>query len=94
MKPQGAVKPDSISVDSYEQDLFAKRVMDVPSNIQIRIEYNGSGYELYVGYGARGLATADLGWLIHKFTYDGSNRVTVRQSAYNSWNNRASASYA
>lgn len=91
---QGATKPDSISVDSYEKTLFARRVTDIPSNLQIQIEYNGAGNELYVGYGARGLATNQTGWLIYKFTYDGSNRVTARQSAFTSWTLRASGSYA
>jgi len=60
----------------------------------MRVEYNGDGTTLYAGYGARGLASSDDGWLIQKFTYNGSLQVTLRQIAYDTWDNRAAASYA
>ncbi len=93
---EGAVKPDSLSVDSYEHDLSAKRTTDIPTNMQMRADYDvrTDGQPVYLGFAPQGLATSNTHWLLHKFTYDGSDRVTVRQISYNSWDNHASASYS
>lgn len=77
----------------HEIPLMAKRITEIPSNLQNRFEYNGDGTVLYAGYGARGLATSVTGWLIRKYTYSGGN-VTVVQTAYDSWDNRVSATYS
>lgn len=89
----GNVRPTSIEKDSYEQDLFANRTTDIPSNMQIRIEYNADGTELYVGYGAKGLASNATGWLIHKLSYNATPAVTLRQSYYGNWDARATYTY-
>lgn len=52
------------------------------------------GQPVYVCNGARGLATSAQGWIIYKYTYDGSNNVTVRQAALDSCDNRATATYS
>lgn len=44
---------------------------------------------VYVGYAERGVSEDDLKWVLHKFTYDGSDRVTVRQVAIGSWTLRS-----
>jgi YD repeat-containing protein len=90
---EGAVKPDSISVDSYEQDLFAARITEIPTNHQMRIEYDGAGNAYIVGYAPRGLSENTTGWLIHAYSYDSSSRVISRKIAYDSWTNRATATY-
>ena len=92
----GAVKPSSIEQMAWEGNLWAVRYTEIPSNMQMRIEYNATGTTKYAGYGARGLASSDTGWLLQKFTYDGSNRVTLRQIAYSSWDlrNDGSTEYA
>lgn len=94
----GAVKPSNIEVDGYEGDLFAHRFCEIPTNLQMRIAYvaagNGAGQAEYVGYAPRGLAEGTDGWVIHKFTYDASDRTTERNIAYGNWTNRASETYA
>lgn len=87
----GAVKPDAISVDSYEPDLFAKRYTEIPTNMQMRCDYTTrtDGQPVYLGYAPKGLASSSTGWLIQKYTYDVSDRATLRQSAYTSWDLRA-----
>lgn len=92
-KQSGAVKPSSLEQQVYEGDLFAQRITEIPSNMQMRIDWT-SGNADYVGYAPRGLASNADGWLLQKFTYDGSNRCTLRQIGYGNWDNRASESYA
>ena len=91
---EGQVKPDAISIDSYDSDLYARRITEIPSNMGMRVSYDGSGNAEYVGFAPRGLAESTDGWLLQKFTYDGSNRATKREIAYGNWTNRASESYA
>ena len=79
----------------HEDALWAKRITEIASNMQMRVAYDVSGNAIYVGYGARGLADGDDGWIIHKYTYNVSNQVTQRQIAYDEWDNKATtASYA
>jgi hypothetical protein len=91
---EGQTKPDAIAVDGYESALFAARITEIPSNMGMRVAYDGSGNAEYVGFAPRGLAEGTDGWLLQKFTYDGSNRCTKREIAYGNWTNRASESYA
>jgi len=92
-KFEGCIKPDSISVDSYEPDLYAKRVTDVPSNMQLRAVYDGDGNPTYVGYAPMGLAESAAGWLLHKMEYTDGNCVK-RTISYDSWDNYLTASYS
>ena len=86
---EGQVKPDAISVDSYEAELFAKRIVEVPSNMKKRFAYDGSGNCIYIGYAPKGLAEGTDGWLLWKLTYDGSNQCTEINIAYGNWTARA-----
>jgi len=88
----GAVKPDAITVDGYESALFAHRYTKIPSNMQMRIDWT-SGNADYVGYAPKDLTSSTQGWLLQKFTYDDSGRCTLRQIAFDSWDDRATASY-
>lgn len=92
----GAVKTSEAEAREHEGPIQAKRITEIPSNLQQRIDYDvrTDGQPVYIGFGARGLATSATGWLIQTFTYDGSNNLTLRQIAYDSWDNRASATYA
>lgn len=96
--PAGAVKPSSIENDTYDAGVGAYRLVEIPSNLQMRVDYNSQtdGQPLYVGYGARGLASSANGWLVQKFTYDSNSprQCTLRQIAYGIWDNRASLTYA
>lgn len=49
---------------------------------------------VYAGYAPRGVTASSEGWLLFKYTYDGDGFCTLKQTAYASWDNRASASYA
>jgi hypothetical protein len=91
----GAVKPDAISVDSYEPLLFAKRVTDIPSNMQKRLDYGARTDDnpVYVGFGAKGLTEGAEGWLLYYLEYDGSNRLTKLTIAYGDWTTRTTATY-
>ena len=91
----GQTRSSAVEVREHQNSLFARRTTEIPSDLQLRIEYNSpTPTQKYVGYGARGLATSDDGWIIYKFTYNGSNQMTLRQTAFDSWDNRDSASYA
>lgn len=92
---QGAVKPDAIQVDSYEYSLAALRHVSIPLNMQERFDYSGrsDGQPVYIGYGAKGIATSDSGWLLFKYTYDASGFVTLKQVSYDAWDDRATATY-
>lgn len=93
--PSGNLRSTAVERDEHHPGLYARRVTDIPSDLQMRVEYNSpTPTQKYVGYGARGLATSQDGWIIYEFTYNGSNQLTLRQTAYDTWDNRASASYA
>lgn len=91
--PTGASSPSSIEVDEFQASIHAKRVTTIPSDLQLRMDYDGSGNLIYVGTGTRSLAASDTGWAINKFTWTGGN-LTLKQTAYDAWDNRASATYA
>ena len=91
---RGAVKPSSLEQETFDPKVGAFKYVEVPSNLQARYAYNADGTVLYAGYAVRGLASSDDGWLLQKFTYDGSMRVTLRQIAYDTWDNASGATYA
>lgn len=95
--PTGGLNNDSaVTIDrrEHEELLAARRFTEIPTNLQLRIEYNASGTEKYIGHGPRGLATSANGWLLHFLEYNGSSQLTSRTIAYDSWDNRATATYA
>jgi hypothetical protein len=90
----GHVRASNIEQNEYETELWAKRVMDVPSNMQMRAEYS-AGNLIYLGYAAHGITTAASGWLLQKYTYDASGNATMREIAADcfSWGSRATVVY-
>jgi hypothetical protein len=92
---EGAVKPDAISVDAYEADLYAQRYTEIPNNMTKRVDYSTrtDGQPVYVGWGCKGLAESADGWLIYSSTYDASNRITSIKVGYGIWDNRATVVY-
>lgn len=92
-----ATQDTSQYTDNKEHDsLFvAKRVTEVGNDSQTLMDYaaRSDDQPVYVGTGARGLATSADGWLIKKFTYDGSDRPTVIQNAVGTWDGRAALTY-
>ncbi len=99
---EGATKPDSLAVDSYEHALSASRVLKIPSNQQTLIDYVGGTNAIYVGTAASGVATSfgtdndstKPNWLIQKITYDGNNNPTAIKIGWGKWDSRASLTYA
>ena len=91
---EGAIKPSALEVSGYEPDVFAHRFTQIESNQQAQFDYDGGTAVVYAGYAPRSLATSTSGWLLQKFAYDGNGNVTSRTIAYDSWDNRASATYA
>ena len=91
----GATKVTGAERREHEDALFAKRIVEIPSNMQIRIEYNADNTAKYRGYAPRSLASSATGWLLHKFTYS-DRKLTLRQTAYNSWDlrNHGDTTYA
>ena len=63
---------------------------------QMFLDYGSrtDGQPIYIGYGARGLATGEEGWLLYKHTYNSSSFMVSRQIAYDSWDNRETTTYA
>jgi hypothetical protein len=92
---EGAIKPSSVEKAVYESDLFAQRITEIPSNMQMRAAYSSNdGMPDYVGFAPKGLTTFSDGWLLQEFTYDGNRQCTLRQIGYGSWDGRATVSYS
>lgn len=91
----GQTKTSAAESREHEETLYAKRTTEIPSNMQMRAAYSSTdGLPDYLGFAPRGLASSTTGWLLQKFTYDASRQCTLRQIAYDSWDNRAVATYA
>lgn len=67
-------------------------INEVPSSLQNRFEYSGTNVT-YAGHAPRGAASTDNVWTIFQYTYDGNNNVTLKQTAYGAWSDRASLEY-
>lgn len=68
-------------------------VSEIPSTIQQRFEYNADGTVKYAGSAIRGASASSQIWTLHKFTYS-SGLLTLRQTAFGSWDERSTAIYA
>ena len=94
----GDQRPSILDNDEHDNSVKAKRVTTRPDNTQMQIDYNSQtdGQPLYVGFAIRGLSTSSTGWMIQKFTYDANSprQCLTRTIAYDSWANRATATYA
>lgn len=95
----GATKPTSVEANEHERELFAKRMMKVPVNYQLQIDYGShtDGNMDYIGYAPKGASTSDAAWLVQKFTYQTISAVDyilTRKVAYGTWTGRAGLTYA
>lgn len=66
---------------------------DSPSSLQNRVEYNGDQTMAYNGWAARGASSSDDVWTIFKYTYV-AQQMTLKQTAFCSWDDRSSGVYA
>lgn len=67
-------------------------INEVPSSLQNRYEYNGDGTVAYAGHAPRGAESTDNSWTIFQYTYVGG-AVTLKQTGYGAWSDRASLEY-
>ena len=97
---EGATKPDSLAVDSYEHSISASRVMELPSNQQVFLDFDGDN-PIYVGVACSGFATTDgtdddinsPNWMIRKISWSG-NTPTMFQTGWGRWSNRTNLTYS
>lgn len=89
---EGQVKPSSVEKAAYEENLFAMRIAEIPTNMIGRWEYDVDNQCIYAGYAPKGLAEGTNGWLIQKFTWSTGN-CTARNIAYGNWTARATFTY-
>lgn len=76
------------------QDIVnSKTVTTTSSILQKRIEYDGDGNPVYKGVSPRGTSSAEQVWTITKYTWSTGNMVQS-QTAFDSWDGRATANYA
>jgi len=68
-------------------------ITEGPSSLQNRFEYNADGTVLYAGYAPRGAAASENVWVIFKYSYT-SQQVVLKQTAYDTWDDRGTATYA
>jgi hypothetical protein len=95
---EGATKPSSLAVDSYEPYLSASRVTQIPPIQQTLIDYVGGSNPIYVGVAGMGFAQSSgtdndptkQNWLITKITWDGNNNPTSVQHGWGKWSDRVS----
>lgn len=68
-------------------------ITEAPGNLQNRYDYDGGELVVYAGYAPMGSVSSEDRWTIFKYTYSGS-QVTLKQTAYGNWDNRATYTYA
>lgn len=93
----GHTRSTNIEQLEYDKELQAKRIVEVPSNMQFRGDYGSStdGLPDYIGYSAMGLGEGSNYWLLKKFTYDTNRQCTKIQCCTNSnWTARTTATYS
>ena len=90
----------SIAAENFDDKVviaqnYATKTFDIPDNLQLRADYEArtDGQPVYSGRALLGTATSSETWIIYKFTYDGSDQITLRQTAYGAWDNRATLTY-
>jgi hypothetical protein len=69
--------------------------VEFPQYYQFSIDYDDrtDGQPVYIGYAPKGSAAGDNDWLIFMFTYNESDQVLTRKSAFGNWTDRATLSY-
>jgi len=89
----GLVRSSEAEHREFEESIDAKRTTEIPSILQMRCEYSGNDL-IYLGFAEKGLGISASGWLLHKYTYDASGKVTVRQVSFDSWDDRVLTTYS
>lgn len=91
----GQVRVTEAENREHEYAMFAKRSMEVPSNMKMRCDYGSrpDGQPVYQGFAAKGVGTDQEGWLLYYLTYNASGNMTQRDIAYGAWDSRATYTY-
>ena len=91
----GQLKVSDAEAREHQETLLAKRVTDIPNDLQNRFDYGSrqDGQPEKLGYAARNLAADAKGWILYQYTYNENNFVTLKQTAFDSWENRNEATY-
>lgn len=94
-KTYGNVRASEIEQKIFDPALLASRSTEIPSNQQQRLDYGArtDGQPVYMGFADKGLGISASGWLLQKFTYDASSKMTARQISYDSWDDKELATY-
>ena len=92
-------KRDGDSTEAYPitaDEYGVLKISEHPSTYRMKIAYDVSYRQQYIGYAPRGTETDEALWIIHKLTYDGTTpRLTDRDIAVNAiWDNRATETYS
>ncbi len=88
----GSVKNSTAERREHEANVLAKRMVEIPSNLKMRIIYNDDNTRFIDGYAPRDLGEGEEGWLLRRFTYD-SRKIVAREIAYGNWSNASGATY-
>jgi hypothetical protein len=99
MEFEGAVRPDAISVDSYEHLLSAARTIGLPSNQQELVDLT-DGTVIYIGTACSGYPTTSgtdndeskPNWMIQQITI--ADPLITTLIGWGRWSNRLSLDYA
>lgn len=92
----GQVRATDGEAREHQAALLAKRITEIPSILQIKVDANGrsDNQPVYVGFAEKDNPTSDIEWIIWKITYDSYNDFSYKQSAFGSWDDRASLTYS
>ncbi len=73
----------------------ATPIKDMQGDFILLMDYGArnDGQPVYVGFAQRNTPTSTVAWTIYYFTYDGDEQLTSRRTAYDSWDNRETATY-
>ena len=80
----GNTHPSSAEHAEHDLDVIAKRLVEIPSNLKMRVIYNSDRTVDIDGYAPRGLDEGTSGWLLRKFSYS-NQQIVSRTIAYGAW---------
>jgi YD repeat-containing protein len=91
----GLTRATEAEHNEHDIALWAKRVTEIPSNLQQLLDYvdRTDGQPIYMGFAEKGLAQSASGWLLHKYTYNASGQMTAKQISYDAWADRVTTTY-
>ena len=79
----GNVKVSEAERREHDTTLWAKRVTQIPNNLQERYDYGArtDGQPEKIGYAPSGLSQNSYGWLVIQYAYDGDGFVLSKKIA-------------